>query len=116
MADQRERLIKLLGDVQYLGGLEEKVADHLITNGVIVPPVKIVDVVWGMFYDSNWDRETHYIEACHIEEIYYYHSSGSFVFGVIGITTKQRHNINYENMYFTLEEAEAALERSYSNG
>ena len=26
----REKLIKLLRDVQYLGGLEQKVADHLI--------------------------------------------------------------------------------------
>ena len=30
----REKLIDLLSDVQYLGGLEEKLADHLIANGV----------------------------------------------------------------------------------
>ena len=33
----REKLIKLLGEVQYLGGLEEKIADHLIANGVTIP-------------------------------------------------------------------------------
>ena len=33
----REKLIELLRDVQYLGGLEEKVADHLIENGVAIP-------------------------------------------------------------------------------
>ena len=32
----REKLIELLRDVQYLGGLEEKIADHLIANGVTV--------------------------------------------------------------------------------
>ena len=30
----REKLIELLREVQYLGGLEEKIADHLIANGV----------------------------------------------------------------------------------
>lgn len=32
--DTREKLIELLSQVQYLGGLEEKIADHLIANGV----------------------------------------------------------------------------------
>ena len=34
--DVREKLMELLRDVQYLGGLEEKIADHLIANGVTV--------------------------------------------------------------------------------
>ena len=33
----REKLIELLSEVQYLGGLEEKIADHLIANGVTIP-------------------------------------------------------------------------------
>ena len=32
----REKLIELLSQVQYLGGLEEKIADHLIANGVTI--------------------------------------------------------------------------------
>ena len=32
--DTREKLVELLREVQYLGGLEEKIADHLIANGV----------------------------------------------------------------------------------
>lgn len=32
----REKLVELLREVQYLGGLEEKIADHLIFNGVTV--------------------------------------------------------------------------------
>ena len=31
----REKLIELLSEVQYLGGLEEKIADRLIANDVI---------------------------------------------------------------------------------
>lgn len=34
MPNTRERLIELLSQAQYLGGLEEKIADHLIANGV----------------------------------------------------------------------------------
>ena len=33
----RETLIRIIREVQYLGGLEEKVADHLIANGVTIP-------------------------------------------------------------------------------
>lgn len=34
--DVREKLVDLLREVQYLGGLEEKIADNLIANGVTV--------------------------------------------------------------------------------
>lgn len=36
MPDTREKLVELLREVQYLGGLEEKIADHLIANGVTI--------------------------------------------------------------------------------
>ena len=34
MDSMKEKLVELLSQVQYLGGLEEKIADHLIANGV----------------------------------------------------------------------------------
>lgn len=34
--DMKEKLVELLREVQYLGGLEEKIADHLIAHGVTV--------------------------------------------------------------------------------
>ena len=36
MPNTREKLIELVSQVQYLGGLEEKIADHLIANGVTI--------------------------------------------------------------------------------
>lgn len=36
MDNVREKLVELLREVQYLGGLEEKLADHMIANGVTV--------------------------------------------------------------------------------
>lgn len=44
--NQRERLIELISKVQYMGGLEEKLAVHLLANGVIVPPCKVGDTVF----------------------------------------------------------------------
>lgn len=41
MKKQRERLIELISKVQYMGGLEEKLADHLLAEGVIVPPCRV---------------------------------------------------------------------------
>ena len=37
MPNTREKLIELLREVQYLGGLVEKIADHLIAYGVTIP-------------------------------------------------------------------------------
>lgn len=43
---ERKRLVELLGDYLY----SEQIADHLLDNGAIVPPVKVGDVV---YYVSN---------------------------------------------------------------
>ena len=40
MKSDRQILIELIGDVQYMGGLEEKLADYLIANGVTVKEKK----------------------------------------------------------------------------
>lgn len=45
----REKLIELLSQVQYLGGLEEKVADHLIASGVTLKS-----------HDCHWATEQAY--------------------------------------------------------
>jgi hypothetical protein len=44
--EMRDRLVELIRAVQYLGGLEERLADHLIENGVIVPPCKVGDTLY----------------------------------------------------------------------
>ena len=43
---ERERLKELISQVQYMGGLECKLADHLLSNGVIVPPCKVGDKIY----------------------------------------------------------------------
>lgn len=65
MSSDRDRLIELISKVQYLGGLEEKVADHLLANGVIVPPCKVGDIIWVK--DFMWG-----LIPCKVDEPYHY--------------------------------------------
>ena len=46
----REKLIGLIGQVQYLGGLELALADHLLANGVTIP-VRCKDCKWWRDFD-----------------------------------------------------------------
>lgn len=75
MADMRDRLIELLGNVflpinerNAFGSYDtvgettlgyndkERIADYLLANGVILPTCKVGDVVW--FVDRKYDRQT----------------------------------------------------------
>ena len=42
----RDRLIELISQIQYMGGLESRLAEHLLVNGVIVPPCKVGDTIY----------------------------------------------------------------------
>lgn len=42
----RDRLVEMISQVQYMGGLEGKLADHLLAEGVIVLPCKIGDTIY----------------------------------------------------------------------
>lgn len=54
--DVREKLVELLREVQYLGGLEEKIADHLIANGVTVQEWISVKDRLPTIYDADADN------------------------------------------------------------
>ena len=63
ITDVREKLEELLREVQYLGGLEEKIADHLIAHGVTVQePMKPiehkVDVTAIVVGNASWGKGT----------------------------------------------------------
>ena len=42
----RDRLIELISQIQYMGGLESRLAEHLLANGAIIPPCKVGDMVY----------------------------------------------------------------------
>lgn len=43
----RDRLIELISQIQYMGGLESRLAEHLLANGVIVPPCEVGQTVYS---------------------------------------------------------------------
>lgn len=51
----RDRLIELISQVQYMGGLECQLADYLLKNGVIIPPCYIGQEIWHItkHYDGR---------------------------------------------------------------
>lgn len=70
----RDRLIELISQIQYMGGLESRLAEHLLANGVIVPPCEVGTLVWCVW-------RTHELN---IEQRYYVNQSS-----VIGFTSDQ---------------------------
>lgn len=65
----KDRLIELIDKVlvKYDRGclpfVMNEIADHLLANGVIVPPCKIGDTVWEINTDNPFDEDLRVMEA-----------------------------------------------------
>jgi hypothetical protein len=106
----RDRLIELISQEQYMGGLEGKLADHLIANGVIVMPCKVGDAMYvvSRYYGGVWR-----IYECYVESFTVYNANmfmslkstdGWYNFGVNGCGIGKA-------VFLTREGAEKALEK-----
>lgn len=122
----RDRLIELITQVQYMGGLEVKLAEYLLKNGVIVPPCKVGDIVyaphwhWGTYINGDimpyqitnititqnkkgvWTKKYRAMEVQNGKTIDW---QLNFEFDAIGKT-----------VFLTREEAEKALSERSENG
>ena len=105
MAD-RDRLIELISQVQYMGGLEGKLADHLLANGVIVPPCKVGDAVYIVAGISQS------IVECVVIGCWTFGNKSSIITDYGSI-----HNDSIgKTVFLTKEEAEAKLKEMKGNG
>lgn len=108
---QREKLIELLNtDMSGCeGDYAEEMADHLLHNGVIVPPCKVGDKVYKISQNKVKKCDVVFVgisadEKCSYFNFVEYYADGTFyklysvVFGAIGKT-----------VFLTREEAEKAL-------
>ena len=97
----RERLIELIDKVlvKYDRGclpfVMNEIADHLLANGVIVPPCKVGDTVWEIDADNPFEEELHIMES-KVERFY------------VG-TSRNLHLIDCKTVFLTKEDAEKAL-------
>ena len=105
----RDRLIELISQVQYMGGLECKLADYLLKNGVIVPPCKVGDTLYDV---------TEFVEGRDCPDIYELQDNviyvektkgGDILFSYDGVYID--HDAISKTIFLTQEEAEKALER-----
>ena len=117
----RERLAELISKVQYLGGLEQKVADYLLANGVIVPPCKVGDVLYSNvrysgYYMRQKDAPYSY-KVCFIGINDHKPHGGGFV----NVVHENGSMLQFEfsqigkTVFLTKEEAEKALKEREQN-
>ena len=124
MSDNRDRLIKLIQEAEddymvYEMGAqalaigifksrEEYIADHLIANGVIVPPCKVEQQLWFV--------ENGEVKASTVDRLVYEELSTDDIFTRI---EGYGFSVFFEDVgkivFITREEAEKALERSKGN-
>lgn len=99
----RDILIELIAEVQYMGGLEGKLADHLLANGVIVPPCKVGDTVYTIEVGKVKERTLEKIEFSSEGRIYlaFRWRGGGYELVQVGEIGK--------TIFLTKEEAERAL-------
>ena len=121
----RDRLIELLrkSGASFENALPEEIADHLLANGVIVPPCKVGDEIWVI------DREDG--EAVDISCIQFLAKSKGCIIGTAWINdydldetlefhkNETQNNVDTdlkvypdEDCFLTREEAEKALKES----
>lgn len=102
---ERERLIKLLD--QNCGYVEEQkaemLADYLLENGVIVPPVKVGGIVWVIY---NKCVTPAYVMAVYVDK-----SGGMFDLKILteGLKFTINKDYTFDMVYITEEAAEKAL-------
>ena len=79
----------------------KKLADHLLANGVIVPPCKVGNTVYEIDADNPFEEELRVIES-KVEGFY------------IG-TSRNLHSTNCKTVFLTKEDAERALKEREHN-
>ena len=88
----------------------ESIADHLLANGVIVPPCKVGDTVYyieGAYYNSKWQT----VRPIKVTEISWKcdRSGRDLGFALIANGTRYKFSSIGKTVFLTKEEAEKAL-------
>ena len=104
----RDRLIYIMNDIVYYSVAEE-LADHLLENGVIVPPCKVGDKVW-LIKSLNWQQTEWGIKEGKVSMIQQ-KADKSWKFRVTENHSVQDYTVDSigKTVFLTKEEAEQAL-------
>lgn len=104
----RDRLIELIKSARYWGAnTSAEIADHLLAEGVIIPPCKVGDTVYTVSRKHPKKWKVHFIG---------YNSQGEFKMHIATEKFTEMLEVwDYaigKTVFLTREEAEKALERS----
>ena len=95
---------------------EERTADHLIANGVIVPPCKVGDKVYIVKSRTSDDKNLYIIEDVVKRIVFDKSEDTGFIHSRIEFfNTSSVSDWLFQNILLAREEAEKALERSEGN-
>lgn len=127
----RDRLIELISDLPFSAEYEkynslefaEYLADHLIANGVIVPPCKVGDKV---YYINTFYQKNPIIIKCEVDALHITsgknrigHKKPSYALIINENMKSLSTRVYFENfgktVFFTKEEAEKVLMESENN-
>ena len=109
----RDRLIEivkesLVKNIDYTHRLAENITDDLLAEGVIVPPCKVGDALYGIRRSAK-TGET-YIEELEVAEVMYFSIRGVRPFIIACFGGKKYDNADFGRLVFlTRGEAEKAL-------
>ena len=105
----RDKLIELIESARMWGaGTSEEIADHLLAEGVIVPPCKTGDVLYGIRTSAKTGDT--YIEEFAVAEVMYFSMRGVRPFVIACFGGKKYDNADFgKTVFLTREEAERAL-------
>jgi len=109
---EKERLVELLQNCQiqtrtledlFYKSVIEKIADHLLENGIIVPPVNVGGIVWVIYNKC--------VTPANVMAVYVDKSGGMFDLKILteGIKSTINKDYTFDMVYTTKEEAEKAL-------
>lgn len=109
---ERERLIELLqewGNKEDDGVRAESIADYLLENGVIVPPVKVGGIVWVIYNKC--------VTPANVMAVYVDKIGGMFDLKILteGIKSTINKDYTFDMVYTTKAEAEKALKGGAEN-
>lgn len=107
----RDRLIELISQIQYMGGLESRLAEHLLANGVILPPCKVGDKVYKITRNKVKECEVVFIGISAKEKCSYFNFVENYADGTFYKSYSMDFDVIGKTVFLTREEAERKLRK-----
>ena len=115
--ESRERLITIVSQTIGIGDRTDRIADHLLTNGVIVLPCKVGDLVYVIRRKEKRNKGGYWNAICFTKKVMQKAIKDGTAYIDCKRATKTDFSLIGKTVFLTKEEAEAKLrERKEDEG